>query len=187
MPSSRRSSTSSDQSFETGRSRPTNDSSAALVLIHDSEDSECPFEFSDEDEDYEPLDAQHRSTSSVPALSPSTTFVYFLSPYLSLGALLLPGTVLPLKYGLGALILFALLSAFVRQIWYMLARYMRNLSMEEVIVDALARGRGKEKRRSVLRSLVRLGTGFLRVVLAAMYLRSKFYLFLNYIKMLISV
>lgn len=99
----------------------------------------------------------------------------------------MPGTVLPLKYGLGALILFALLSAFVRQIWYMLARYMRNLSMEEVIVDALARGRGKEKRRSVLRSLVRLGTGFLRVVLAAMYLRSKFYLFLNYIKMLISV
>lgn len=178
MPSSRRSSTSSDQSFKSGRSRPStaNESTAALVLIHDPEDSESPFEFSDEDEDYEPLDAQHRSASSVPALSPSTVFVYLLAPYLSLGALILPGTVVPLKYGLGALILFAVLSAFVRQIWYMLARYMRNLSMEEVIVDALARGRGKENRRSVLRGLIRLGTGFLRVVLAAMYLRGTFYL-----------
>ena len=173
MPSSRRSSTSnSDQSFKSGRSAiSANDSSAALVLIHEPEDSEHPFEFSDEDEDYEPLDIHHRSASSVPALSPSTVFVYLLAPYLSLGALLLPGTVVQLKYGLGALVLFAVLSAFVRQIWYMLARYMRNLSMEAVIVDSLARGRGKETRRSVLRGIIRLGTGFLRVVLAALYLR----------------
>lgn len=173
--SSHRSSTSSDQSFKSGRSRSpslsAHDSTAALILIHDPENLDSPFEFSDEEEDYEPLDANHRSSTSVPSLSPSTAFVYLLSPYLSLGALLLPSASSSLKYGLGSLVLFAVLSAFVRQIWYMLGRYMRTLSMDEVVVDAFARGRGKEKRRRILRVLIRFGTGFLRVVLASMYLR----------------
>ena len=175
--SSRRSSVSSDDSFHSGRSRsPTLaglDSSSALILLPDSEDSvNSPFDFSDEDEnDDEPLEATSRPASSISPLSPSTIFLYLLSPYLSLGALLLPWTNTPLKYGLGALVLFAALSAFVRQIWYMLARYMRTTSMEDVIVDAFARGRGKEKLRRILRTLIRFSTGSLRVLLAAIYLQ----------------
>jgi hypothetical protein len=55
----------------------------------------------------------------------------------------------------------------------MLARYMRAASMDDVIVDAFARGRGKEQRRNVLRNLIRIGTGSLRVLLATIYLRGK--------------
>jgi len=175
--SSRRSSLSSDdQEFHDGRSRsPTLaglDSTSALILLPDEQDSGSPFDFSDEDDDGdEPLEATTRTASSIPSLSPSTVFLYLLSPYLSLGALLLPSTFTPLKYGLGAMVLFAALSVFVRQIWYMLARYMRTTSMEDVIVDAFARGRGKEKPRRVLKGLIRFSTGSLRALLAAMYLQ----------------
>lgn len=175
--SSRHSSLSSDDDqFHDSRSRsPTLaglDSTSALILLHDEEDSGSPFDFSDEDDDSdEPLEATTRPASSILHLSPSTVFLYLLSPYLSLGALLLPSTSTPLKYGLGAMVLFAALSVFVRQIWYMLARYMRTTSMEDVIVDAFARGRGKEKPRRVLRNLIRFSSGSLRVLLAAIYLQ----------------
>ena len=83
MPSSRRSSSGSTGSFESGSSGEPelapHESTAALILIHDPEEPEYPFEFSDEDEDYEPLDASNRSMSSAPALSPSTTFLSLLS------------------------------------------------------------------------------------------------------------
>ena len=174
---SRRSSTSSLDSFYSGRSRSpslTAQETSALILLPDSEGSiGSPFDFSDEDDDYEPLEALSRSASSIHPLSPSTIFLYLLSPYLSLGALLLPSSSTPLKYGLGALVLFAALSAFVRHIWYMLARYMRTTSMEDVIVDAFARGRGYEKRRKALRSMIWFDTGLLRVLLATMYLRGE--------------
>jgi hypothetical protein len=176
--SSRRSSTNSDDSFHSGLSRSPSltglDSTSPLILLPDSEGSiDNPFDFSDEDDDYEPLETTGRPASLAPSLSPPTIFLYLLSPCLSLGALLLPSTSIPLKYGLGALVLFAALSVFVRQIWYMLARYLRATSMEDVIVDAFARGRGKEKRRNILRNLVRFGTGSLRVLLATMYIRGE--------------
>lgn len=182
MSSSRRSSVSSDDSSHSGRSRsPTIaglDSTSALILVPQSEDTtDTAFDFSDdEDIDDEVLfrEASSRPVILIVPLSSSTIFLYLLSPYLSLGALLLPSTSTPLKYGLVALVFFASLSAFVRQIWYMLARYMQTTSMEDVIVDAFARGRGKEKRRNVLRNLIRLGTGLLRVLLATMYLRGKY-------------
>jgi hypothetical protein len=174
--SSRRSSLSSDDDeFHDGLSRsPTLaglDSTSALILLHDEEDSGSPFDFSDEDDDEEHLEVTTRPASSIIHLSPSTVFLYLLSPYLSLGALLLPSTSTPLQYGLGAMVLFAALSVFVRQIWYMLARYMRSISMEDIIVDAFARGRGKEKPRRVLRNLIRFSTGSLRALLAAIYLQ----------------
>src|ERR1700735_498513 len=103
MPSSRRHpSVGSDDSFHSGRSQsPTLaglDSTSPLILLPDSEDSPL-FDFSEEEEDYEPLEATSRPASSISRLSPSTVFVYLLSPYLSLGALLLPSTSTPLKYG----------------------------------------------------------------------------------------
>lgn len=147
------------------------DSSSALILVHDSEDSNIPFDFSsdDEDDDHSPQFEVRRA--SVTPLGPPVVFLYLLSPYLKLGALFLPHTSLPLKYGLPSLFAFAGLSAFARQIWYMLAQYMRAADLEDVILDAFARGRGKERHRSILRSTVRVGTGALRVLLATTYLR----------------
>jgi len=58
---------------------------------------------------------------------------------------------------------------------YMLARYMRTADLEDIILDSFARGRGKERRRNILRSVVRAGTGSLRILLAAVYLRESVY------------
>lgn len=149
-------------------------STTALVLIHDSADDGAPFDFSEDDDDFSnDLQSERVRASAVPPLPPNTVFLYLLAPYLKIGALLLPAAArgLPMRYAVPALVGFALLSALTRQVWYMLARYVRKADMEEVVLDALARGAGKEGRRRVVRALVRLGTGAARVLVAAVYLR----------------
>ncbi|KAH9851707.1 hypothetical protein C2E23DRAFT_886258 [Lenzites betulinus] len=94
-----------------------------------------------------------------------------LVPDLKLGALLVPAAGVSGKTGVLAVALFAVLSAFTRQIWYMLARYVRRADLEEIVLETFARGRGKERRRMALRQLVRLSVGALRVFVAALYLR----------------
>ncbi|CAK5284126.1 unnamed protein product [Mycena citricolor] len=148
-------------------------SSTSLILVHDDDDEELssPFQFHDEDDDApESPDFEIRRAYS-PPMSASLVFLYLLSPYLKLGAIFLPNTLLPLKLGLPALFVFAILSAFSRQIWYMLARYTRKADLEDVILSAFASGRGREMLRRWLRSVVRGGTGLLRVLLAVIYLR----------------
>lgn len=172
MSSSRRVSVSSESS---GRSSPVLsglDSTSALILVHteDDEDSNNPFDFSDDEDDA--LDSTFEiGRPYIQPLTPSVVFLYLLSPYLKLGAMLLPNTDLPLKFSLPPLFLFAVLSAFARQIWYMLARYLRKADLEDIFLDVLARGRGKERRREVLRGMVRGSIGVLRVMLAVIYLR----------------
>lgn len=168
------------------RNQLATESTTALILLPDSEDEiTAPFNFSDEESDSEdtPSPSTRRShlTPSIPPLPPSSVFLFLLSPYLSLGALLLPSTPTPLKYGLTALCVFAVLSAFVRQLWYMLGRYCRTGSMEDVVMDAFTKrsrraGANREKdvkRRRIVKRLVRFGTGILRVLIATMYLQGK--------------
>ncbi|KAI0330492.1 hypothetical protein GY45DRAFT_1208512, partial [Cubamyces sp. BRFM 1775] len=171
-----RSSTSSD-SFASGRQSPINgfDSTAALILVPDAEETPAStsFDFSSDDEAEEQSDLQleRLRSSSIPPLSSLSVFLYLLAPYLKLGALLLPEAGLQSKAGVLVVVLFAALSAFTRQIWYMLARYVRRSDLEEIVLETFARGRGKERRRMVLRQLVRLAVGSLRVLTAALYLR----------------
>ncbi|KAI0667744.1 hypothetical protein C8Q78DRAFT_981745 [Trametes maxima] len=175
-PASPRSSTSSD-SFASGRQSPLNgfDSSAALILVPDADDTPAStsFDFSSDDEAEEQSDLvlERLRSSSVPPLSSLSVFLYLLVPYLKLGALLLPEAGLQSKVGVLAVLAFAALSAFTRQIWYMLARYVRRSDLEEIVLETFARGRGKERRRTVFRQLVRLSVGSLRVLTAALYLR----------------
>ncbi|KAF9468646.1 hypothetical protein BDZ94DRAFT_1183506 [Collybia nuda] len=174
MPSSRRLSTSSATSSRSPSPvLATLDSSAALILVHDPEDSNTPFDFSSDDEGDDDGQSPQFDTrrASVPPLGPAVVFLYLLAPYLKLGAMLFPHTTLPLKYGLPPLFVFGVLSAFAKQILYMLARYMRTADIEDVVLDVFARGRGKERRRVVLRSILRGGTGTLRILLATAYLR----------------
>ncbi|KAK0439922.1 hypothetical protein EV421DRAFT_1905812 [Armillaria borealis] len=142
------------------------DSSSALILVHDDDDN---THYDDDDTDA-PFEI---GRPFVQSLEPSVVLLYLLSPFLKLGATLLPYTKLPLKLGLPALFLFAVLAAFTRRLWYMLARYTRKGDVEDIVLDSFARGRGrgKERLRSVLRSVVRGGTGALRVGLAALYIR----------------
>ncbi|KAJ7079814.1 hypothetical protein B0H15DRAFT_858111 [Mycena belliarum] len=153
-------------------------SATSLILVHDDEEPLSPFDFPNDDEDVpESPEFEIRRPYS-PPMAPSLVFLYLLSPYLKLGALLLPNTQLPLKYGIPPLIIFAVLSAFSRQIWYMLARYMRKADLEDIILDAFAHGRGKERRRGWLRTIVRGGTGSLRVLLSVIYLRESVHIIL---------
>ncbi|KAL1950431.1 hypothetical protein VTO73DRAFT_5555 [Trametes versicolor] len=180
-PGSPRSSTSAD-SFASGRQSPLGgfDSSAALILVSDAEDTpnNTSFGFSSDDDDADDLDLDQSDLqldrlrgSAVPPLSSVSVFLYLLAPYLKLGALLVPEAGVPGKTGALAVVVFAVLSAFTRQIWYMLARYVRRADLEEIVLETFARGRGKERRRSVLRQLVRFFVGALRVSTAALYLR----------------
>ncbi|KAI9058133.1 hypothetical protein FKP32DRAFT_1597205 [Trametes sanguinea] len=178
MPDSPRSSRSSN-SFDSGRHSPINgfDSTAALIVVPDGEETPAStsFDFSSDDD----LDAEEHSdhqlerlrNSPIPPLSSVSVFLYLLAPYVKLGALVLPDAGLQKKTGVLVVILFAALSAFTRQIWYMLARYVRRSDLEEIVLETFARGRGNERRRMVLRQLVRLAVGSTRVLFAALYLR----------------
>lgn len=179
-PASPRSSTSSD-SFASGRRSPVHgfDSSAALILVsdqddHDDEHDQATFDFSSDDDERdedEQLDPPRSST--IPPLSSITVFLYLLSPLVKLGALLSIDETgqLPLRSALLAVFFFAGLCALTRQIWYMLARYVRRADMEEILLETFARGRGRERERQTIRTTVRFLTGTLRVLLVAVYLR----------------
>ncbi|TFK27543.1 hypothetical protein FA15DRAFT_692376 [Coprinopsis marcescibilis] len=152
------------------------DSSAALILVHDEEEREDDdYGFTDdEDGDVDDIVSpvfEIRRTS-IPPLPPLSIFLYLLAPYLKLGALntLTSAEGLPLKYGLPALFGFALLSAFSRQSWYMLARYLRKADVMEVVCDTYAKARGKERQRAILRTTVKLGTALVSGLLAIVYL-----------------
>ena len=179
-PASPRSSTSSD-SFSSGRRSPVHgfDSSAALILASDQDDrtedehDQTRFDFSSDEEEHEEEHLDPPLTSAIPPLSSITVFLYLLSPLLKLGALLSVDEAgqIPLRTALIALGFFACLSAFARQVWYMLARYVRRADMEEILLETFARGRGRERKRQSIRSAVRLLTGVLRVLLVSVYLR----------------
>ncbi|KAF8957024.1 hypothetical protein BDZ97DRAFT_1924972 [Flammula alnicola] len=157
------------------------DSSAALILVHDQDEPSSPFDFTDDEDDRDddpdlvsPI-FEVRKSAVFPPLPPSLVFLYLLTPYLKLGALDLPNSQLPLKYGLPALLLSALASGFARQIWYMLARYLRKADMTDILLDTFAKGRGKERQRAVIRAMVRVGTGVISTLLAVTYLRHSMY------------
>lgn len=150
-------------------------STSALILVHSDEDAsfqleeEISADEASDDEDF------FFGRSQSEALSPIAAFAYLLGPYLKLGAMLLPNTLLPLRLGLPALLVFAVLSVFARQIWYMLARYLRKGDMEDVIVSVFSKERRSEQWvRDMLRMFVGVGTGSLRVLLATIYFRGAY-------------
>ncbi|TEB40158.1 hypothetical protein FA13DRAFT_1808418 [Coprinellus micaceus] len=133
------------------------DSSAALILVHDDsgEPQNINFDFSDDEDGEDDGDIvspvfEIRRTS-IPQLPPVRVFLYLLSPFLKLGALttLTVADRLPLKYGLPALFVCAIASAFSRQVWYLLARYMRKADLMEIVCDTFAKSRRKEEAAEV--------------------------------------
>ncbi|KAF8887187.1 hypothetical protein BD779DRAFT_1672939 [Infundibulicybe gibba] len=133
---------------------------------------------------------QHRKQphAAPAALRPSLAFLHLLSPYLKLGALLLPSSGLPLSHGLPALLLCAAAAALANYLTFMLGRYFRKPDWEGVVLEVFARGHGptKERTRGILRSAVRLGAGALRVCIAAIYVRKSVHAFGNSFSMFLS-
>ncbi|EGN98475.1 hypothetical protein SERLA73DRAFT_109984 [Serpula lacrymans var. lacrymans S7.3] len=182
MPSSHRSSESiSSPSSPSSPHSPSaysglvNASSSALVLLPDSEDTSQdsdPYGLFSEEETEEEQDQQPEIRRlAIPPLAPSAIFVYLLSPYLRLGAMYITSGNIPLKYALACLVSFALLSLFCRRIWYLLGRYIRKSTIEDILAEVFARGRRKRYRREIIRNVTTSVAGLLRVLLATMYLR----------------
>jgi hypothetical protein len=165
------------------------DSSAPLIVNHDDEDErdhdERPsaLDFFSDSDDSDDLDDSlsplyHiNGKLSIPPLSPFTVFIYLLSPYLKLGALLLPSYQLPLKHGLSSILVCAALALVARHLLYLIARYLRKADLEDVFsntfVSTKKRGRRIERRREFFRLTVKVGTATLRVFLAVVYLQGQ--------------
>lgn len=148
-------------------------STSTLVLVHDAQE---PLD----DEDYEPLsfanEAEHTNVvendeSDATALAPSVVFGHLLAPSLKLGAMLILSGQADLKVSIPSLVLFALLSAFARQIWFLLARYVRRPDVGSMVSEAFARGPRREGTRQLLRAISNFGSSVTRLLLSAVYLR----------------
>ena len=164
-----------DSAEDGGVSLATDSTAALIVLVPENEDEETPFDLINDDEHGEEQDFSDTDwlcTSATP-LSTAVVFIYLLSPFLSLGALFVPDAQIPLKVGIPAMCIFAISSAFARYIWYMLARYVRKTSMEDIVVSAFARKHGREGRRVFVKNLVKVGDGVLRTLLATTFLKGK--------------
>lgn len=151
------------------------DSSSALVLLPNHDDPD----FSDfsNDEDQEDHDPQLEIIGlQIPPLPPHTVFLYLLAPYLRVGAILAADGTISLKFGLINLFLAAALSAFSRNIWFHLARYLRKSTTEDIFLETIPKniGRAKRRRREIIRYLFLCVTGLLRILTASMYLRGQF-------------
>ncbi|KAH7914296.1 hypothetical protein BJ138DRAFT_1144260 [Hygrophoropsis aurantiaca] len=147
-------------------------SASALVLLPESEDSNHdPYEVNSEDETEEDPNDHVEIRPLATPLTSSTVFLYLLSPYLRLGALCIPDGHTSLKYGLPSLVIAAMLSAFCRQIWSLLSRYLHKSTLEDIILEAFARGRKKRRVRAIVRPVVITLTIMSRIMLATMYLR----------------
>ncbi|KAG1745876.1 uncharacterized protein EDB91DRAFT_1119205 [Suillus paluster] len=147
------------------------DSSSALVLLSNQDDQDS-FDFSS-DEEQEEHDPQLEIVKLViPPLPATTVFLYLLAPYLRLGAILVPTGIFPLKFGLLHLFVAAALSLFSRNLWFLLARYLRKSTAEEIFLEIVAKGisRAKRRRRERIRRLLLCVTGLFRILLASMYL-----------------
>ncbi|THH09292.1 hypothetical protein EW146_g8724 [Bondarzewia mesenterica] len=147
-----------DQDSQTSPLIHESQSSAALILVQDDGDdpSSTPFDFSSDDDLADDFSAHldRVKASPIPPLPPTLIFLYLLTPFLKLGPMFMPSTEVLLAHSIPALLLFAFFAACSRQLWYMLAKYVHKADLEEVMLDAFARGRGKERRRRALRLIV---------------------------------
>ncbi|KIJ17817.1 hypothetical protein PAXINDRAFT_98013 [Paxillus involutus ATCC 200175] len=142
-----------------------------LVLLPNTEDRDPYDEFaSDDDVEDDPDSQLETSKPTTPALPPSVVFLYLLSPYLRLGAVYIPDGETPMKYGLISLVIAAFLSAFCRHIWFMLGRYLRKSTTQDILIH-MVRGRRRGGKHALARYAIGIVLGSFRVLLAAMYLR----------------
>ncbi|KAI5121070.1 hypothetical protein M0805_008584 [Coniferiporia weirii] len=143
-------------------------STSALILVHDREEGDDPCAFEDDEDIDSPSE---ESSPPEVVLSPSLVFGYFLSPCLKLGAMLILSSQAPLKVSLPALLVFFFLSAFSRQIWFLLARYTRKSDVGDIVAEAVVGGHGKGGRKSFVKSVSRFGSATARMLLATVYMK----------------
>ncbi|KAI9573562.1 hypothetical protein HD554DRAFT_2310743 [Boletus coccyginus] len=147
--------------------------SPRLILLPNTDDRDPLEDYATDDDDNEHNGPQPGiNHPPLPPLPPSVVFLYLLSPYLRLGAIYASDIDdASLTYGLTALFVAAALSAFCRHIWFLLGRYMRKPSTEDIVVHMFPRRHRGARRRGLARSIFTIISGSFRLLLAAMYLR----------------
>ncbi|KAF9496532.1 hypothetical protein BDN71DRAFT_1588910 [Pleurotus eryngii] len=143
------------------------DSSTALILVHDEDDdlsNNSPIEDAEDGQQFEVT-----SRSSMASLRPSVVLLYLLSPLLKFGAMMLPNIGPPIKYTVLSIFVFATATALAQQLWYMLSRHLRKYTVEDIVPEVFARGRGKERTREQWRRLSRFCAGAVRLLLCILY------------------
>ena len=147
-------------------------SSPELVLVNDVDhfNPNEELDFSSDDEDFA-TQPDRLNASVIPPLSPTLILLYLSIPYLKLGPIFLPTSDTPLSHSIPTLLICASFALFTRELWYLLARYLREMDIEEVVLDVFARGSDKARTRLLLRATVRVGTFTMRVLLASVSLR----------------
>jgi hypothetical protein len=144
-----------------------------LVLVNDADSPNEELDFSSDDELSDDFAAQpdRLYASVIPPLSPMLILLYLSIPYLKLGPMFLPTSDTPLSHSIPTLLICASFATFTRELWYLLARYLRKMDIEEIVLDVFARGSDKMRTRLLLRAIVRAGTLTMRVLLASVSLR----------------
>jgi hypothetical protein len=147
--------------------------SPELVHVDDADFPNAELDFSSDDELPDDFAAQpdRFNASIIPPLSPTLVLLYLSIPYLKLGPMFLPTSNTPLSQSIPTLLICAAFATFTRELWYLLARYLRKMDIEEVVLDVFARGSDKTGTRLLLRVIVRVGTFVMRVLLASVSLR----------------
>ena len=154
-------------------------STSRLELLPNTDDRDLLQEYAvDEDDDDDATDRQPIINHlPIPPLAPFVVFLYLLSPYLRLGAIYATDVrgISP-RYCLTALIVAAALSALCRQIWFLLGRYLRKPSTEDILIYAFARRHRRILKHGLARYTFTTVSALFRILLAAMYLRGQSYL-----------
>lgn len=147
-------------------------STSALILVHDTDHEEDGYGLSDE-EDEEDMVAEEVSgpASTELMLSPSVVFGYLLSPCLKLGAMLVLSSQAPVSVSLPSVLVFSLLSAFSRQIWFLLARYTRKSDIGDIFAEAFLSRYGHDNLRALVKGGSRCLSSAQRVLLATVYMK----------------
>ena len=149
-------------------------STTALILVHDNEEDsdENSFDFSDEE------DVIGHNEAIGLILTPSLVFGYFLSPCLKLGAMLILSSQAAVKVSLPALLVFAFLSVFARQIWFLMARYTRRTDVGDIVAEAFGRRRNQDSRfKSTVKIFARFCSGLVKMLLSVVYFKGECILF----------
>ncbi|KAL4069894.1 hypothetical protein V8B97DRAFT_558269 [Scleroderma yunnanense] len=167
-------SSSSDSDSPTSPQSPVNlseDAAATLVLLPDTE-AQNLYDFDSDDAIDDECDPQLEIRwLTIPPLPASPVFLYLLSPYLGLGAFYIADGTASLWHALITLVLAASISAFCRHLWFMLGRYLRKVTLDDILIEAFVRGRGRGCKHSFSRSIISSVVALFRISLAAIYLR----------------
>lgn len=165
-------------------SSPSPNSASRLILVQENDDfRDSPSSYpqfeedsddDDDDEDGRSSQDDHLVNQDHRPLSPLKTLLYLIAPALRLGAFLLPFlSSSSLAITLPCILVSVLLTSLIRQLWLLLARYVKRATVEEVCCEALGKMSNSPRWRGFVKILIRVGGIALVFLISLVYLRGE--------------